>query len=349
MRNMCMVFWGELLPETRTGISVSNTQVLEILKKQGKQIVIVREKSWEMGKAGKVVHYLKICFSLIINFIRYKCKYFYFNIPLSRQGLLKLILILPVLKILRYRTFFTGHLHRGDLRYFFNCSGINKLILNVIFKFINKIIVLSPVFMEDLKQAGYDGEIVVLRNTSSFESENLNAGNGYKNRFVYISNYIETKGIFELVRCFSSEAFRKLKLDTFGNVYDPDLFHRVQQSCTSNITVHGPLNREDFAKTLGHYDALILPSWNEGQPIIIIEAMSLGVPVIATDVGDIKNMLGDDYLYLFKPKDMESMKQAILRFSETRGKSQLSQNLVNRYFEMFSNKIYEEAVKTIFS
>jgi glycosyltransferase involved in cell wall biosynthesis len=48
------------------------------------------------------------------------------------------------------------------------------------------------------------------------------------------------------------------------------------------VTFHGSVNVRKF---LGRVDLLVLPSYNEGQPIVVLEAMTAGIPVIGTAVG----------------------------------------------------------------
>ena len=45
---------------------------------------------------------------------------------------------------------------------------------------------------------------------------------------------------------------------------------------------------------LGQADALILPSHREGMSNVVLEAMSVGVPVVATDIGANRYMLGEE-------------------------------------------------------
>ena len=63
---------------------------------------------------------------------------------------------------------------------------------------------------------------------------------------------------------------------------------------------------------LHHADFFCLPSIAEGQPIAIIEAMALGLPVIASDVGSIPEVLDHGQCgLLMKPFDLDSLEEAI--------------------------------------
>ena len=48
---------------------------------------------------------------------------------------------------------------------------------------------------------------------------------------------------------------------------------------------------ESLSTVLPKYDAFILPSLWEGLPIVILEAIATGLPIVSTDVGSIKNIL----------------------------------------------------------
>ncbi len=51
-------------------------------------------------------------------------------------------------------------------------------------------------------------------------------------------------------------------------------------------------------------DLFVLPSLDEGNPIVMFEALGLGLPFIGTDVGGIKEIIKtNDYGYVIKPKN----------------------------------------------
>lgn len=63
----------------------------------------------------------------------------------------------------------------------------------------------------------------------------------------------------------------------------------------------------------GRYDAFILPSLHEGISVALIEAMSYGLPAIATDVGGTRELLTEGVGQLISPKDVGSIIDAITR------------------------------------
>lgn len=58
-----------------------------------------------------------------------------------------------------------------------------------------------------------------------------------------------------------------------------------------HVTVHGTVNVRDM---LDQFDLLVLPSYNEGQPIVVLEAMAAGIPTVGTDVGGMRQLIGDE-------------------------------------------------------
>lgn len=58
-----------------------------------------------------------------------------------------------------------------------------------------------------------------------------------------------------------------------------------------NVEFHGDV--DDIATWLRRLDAFVLPSDHEGTPLALIEALATGLPCVATDVGGVRNLLGD--------------------------------------------------------
>ncbi|OGU64568.1 MAG: hypothetical protein A2W30_05625 [Ignavibacteria bacterium RBG_16_36_9] len=61
-------------------------------------------------------------------------------------------------------------------------------------------------------------------------------------------------------------------------------------------------------------DMFIMPSLREGSPRVILEGMAAGLPIIATDVGEVRNILPlIQKQFIIKPNNMSKMIQAIRR------------------------------------
>jgi glycosyltransferase involved in cell wall biosynthesis len=70
--------------------------------------------------------------------------------------------------------------------------------------------------------------------------------------------------------------------------------------------------RENIADIMSILDALVVPSLNEAVGIVLIEAQSLGIPVIASNVGGIPETMQDNLTgILVKPADPENLARAI--------------------------------------
>jgi teichuronic acid biosynthesis glycosyltransferase TuaC len=76
----------------------------------------------------------------------------------------------------------------------------------------------------------------------------------------------------------------------------------------------GARPHEDVVRYLSAADVLVLPSYLEGLPTVIVEAGSLGVPVIASDVGGIPELLGHDRGTILPDVSAGSIATALTRF-----------------------------------
>lgn len=92
---------------------------------------------------------------------------------------------------------------------------------------------------------------------------------------------------------------------------------RIEQlGLKNNFRLAGFVKDEDLPLYYNAADFFVLPSKSgEGLPLVALEAMACGLPVIATNVGGIGEILMKDYGKLVPPNQPESLAKAILGFS----------------------------------
>ena len=74
------------------------------------------------------------------------------------------------------------------------------------------------------------------------------------------------------------------------------------------VTFAGYKSQDEVAETLASADALVLPSFAEGVPVTLMEAMASGLPVLATRVGGISELVEDGISgYLVPPGNVEAL------------------------------------------
>jgi glycosyltransferase involved in cell wall biosynthesis len=105
--------------------------------------------------------------------------------------------------------------------------------------------------------------------------------------------------------------------------------------------------RSDVSEVLMAADAFVMSSKSEGLPMALLEAMAAGVPCIATDVGGIPDLFGDDRGLLVPAEDARALAEAmaaITRSPELRQRlvSNASANLVRNYsLDAIANRYLE--------
>jgi glycosyltransferase involved in cell wall biosynthesis len=81
-----------------------------------------------------------------------------------------------------------------------------------------------------------------------------------------------------------------------------------------HVTMAGALNQDEVRHLYGEADAFVLPSFAEGIPVVLMEAMASGVPCVTTRITGIPELIrSDDEGLLVAPSDAEALAAAIAR------------------------------------
>lgn len=89
---------------------------------------------------------------------------------------------------------------------------------------------------------------------------------------------------------------------------------------SANINFTGLLQGQQLADELASGDFLVLSSNYENMPVVILEALSCGLPVVSTNVGGIKEIIGENCGMLVPPRDTEKLAEAIQTMIANRSK-----------------------------
>ncbi|MEO1493032.1 MAG: glycosyltransferase family 4 protein [Pseudomonadota bacterium] len=83
-----------------------------------------------------------------------------------------------------------------------------------------------------------------------------------------------------------------------------------------NVTLAGWASNKDVRSHIGHARALVLPSLAEGLPIVIMEALALGRPVVTTYIAGIPELVDQGCGWIIPAGDVDALGQALLEVIE---------------------------------
>jgi glycosyltransferase involved in cell wall biosynthesis len=144
-----------------------------------------------------------------------------------------------------------------------------------------------------------DAFVLVLAQRRLALSDIMAARPGRTWRLAYIARVVPIKGLIDLISTVDlllKRGITDFHLDVLGPTdHTPEYYEACLQKVQDlrvgdHVTFRGTVPVRDV---LGDFDLLVLPSYNEGQPVVVLEAMTAGIPVVATDVGGMAQLITD--------------------------------------------------------
>jgi glycosyltransferase involved in cell wall biosynthesis len=132
---------------------------------------------------------------------------------------------------------------------------------------------------------------------------------------LFVGRLEPQKGIHELLDAFEQvrARVRRATLALVGDgVSTGDVRARTARWEAGAVRILGSLPPGEVAAWMGACDIMTLPSWAEGTPNVVLEALASGRPVVATRVGGIPDVLADERAgILVPPRDAGALATAL--------------------------------------
>lgn len=123
-------------------------------------------------------------------------------------------------------------------------------------------------------------------------------------RLLFVGNLLERKGVKDLLAAFALPNLKDTAITlTMAGGGPVDTYRAMAADLGIADRVHftGWLSQDAARTLMVNADALILPAYDEGLPLVILEALASATPVICTPIGSIPEVLADGETALFVP------------------------------------------------
>lgn len=234
-------------------------------------------------------------------------------------GLLRDFIILSLAR--RKSKKFIIHFHFGQIPELQRSNGIEWRLIKYLVKHADNTIVMTKESFEVLKNENFKNVSLVPNPISSsfisLISHFSPVIERIPGRIVYVGHIVPNKGVREIVE--SCKSISGLDIRLVGETPSSRFVESLESLMDSKtdgatLTFVGQVSQEEVIKELLSAELFVFPSYYEGFPNAILEAMACGCPIIASNVGAIPEMLGMESSpcgVCVPPRDTVALKSAI--------------------------------------
>ena len=185
----------------------------------------------------------------------------------------------------------------------------------------DSIVVLSDSWKVKMQEiCGARGCLEVIGNpidTGKYRSRRVFKDGAPNARLLFLGALIKGKGVYDIVECTRLLKARGLALEvTLAGNRELEQVRRCSERAGVEDMIHLPgwVSEPEKLELLKRSDLLLLPSYWEGLPLCVLEAMACGLPVVCTNVGGMVDLVTDgENGFLVAPGDVDALADCIAK------------------------------------
>ena len=315
------------------------------------ELLVSHSTNTGFGMGGQLFNYLLCIIKLVSKLIIYDVGLVHIHMA-SRGSYARKSMLIKLIKY--FNTKVILHLHGAEFREFYNneCCESKKAQIRSTFNSVDKVIVLSTQWLGWLDTIIDDSKkgVVVYNAVPKLEIEKENTNNF---NFVFLGRLGERKGVSDLINAFKGvvKVHPKARLLLGGDGEIKKYQAMVNElEISEHVDLLGWVAGDKKINILKQADAYVLPSYNEGFPMGVLEAMSCNIPVIASTAGGIPDAITNNIDgLLIEPGDVESLKMAMNRLIEFPVETEkMSDAAKEKFLNNFSPRVIIPKLKCIY-
>lgn len=228
----------------------------------------------------------------------------------SYGSFLRKSIVLKIVKLFNKKVIF--HVHGAEFELFYkkSTSFVQKFITNILNQ-ADLIIVLSKKWKNIISNICTNNNVSILYNPT--EIQELNHIPSEIIRLLFMGRIEKRKGVYEIIESAKYIKNDNIIISLYGDGDVAEFKTLVQESSVEDkIKINGWILGDKKREVYDNSDVLLLPSFNEGLPMSILEAMSYGLPVISTPIAGIPEAVEDGVNgFLIQPGDSKALAEKI--------------------------------------
>lgn len=228
----------------------------------------------------------------------------------SRGSFLRKFIAFYLAKCFCKKTIF--HLHGAEFNLFYEQSPlcIKYFIQNLLNKS-DVIIALSEQWKEDLLEKTINKNIKVLYNPTILKKNIIRNSKSIK--VLFMGRLGKRKGAYDIIEAAKYLKNKNIEILLYGDGEIKQIKALIlQNNLEDTVKIGGWILGQDVENAYRNADIFILPSYNEGLPMSVLEALSFGLPIISTPVGGTPDAVQEGVNgYLVQPGDYKSLCERI--------------------------------------